>query len=362
MTVARAKTTDLLQAVRTTLRDEAKAAAGGNTLLSKAEQARLPDGLLKTAAEQARAAGGPGARITPDAVAEKATADIERLLGQVNQQSGSGAAIISAAEVAKVAALNPEAGSRVIKAYGLLTGRAVEIPETGNRGSAEDRLKALIVGLAGQDLRVGFNSASVSNGTLSGMFWMGGAFFAVEAKAEGGVDRFTSVKLRESVPAVDPTLRRALEDGLRSSGVTRPKVLGLSRSHQHDGVSERWVAYDSSAGMKVVPYRFDAQGPVGAQPWSMRDEQLGQLVLDLARDRALELAANVGDEARLEVHARAAVRTAADVVEVTDPGESAVGFDAATERQFQVSSTWGDNAVFVTIHKQTGALRVEDFN
>ena len=47
---------------------------------------------------------------------------------------------------------------------------------------------------------------------------------------------------------------------------------------------------------------------------------------------------------------------------VTDPAESAVGFNPATDAlQFQLPHVWGDNAVFVTFAKD-GSARLEDFN
>jgi hypothetical protein len=130
MPTIRAKTTDVLAQVTATLRQEAAAAAGTNDLVSRDEQRALaPD--LQAAANDVRTAGGPGSRVAVDALVAEASSKVAALLGQVNQPSGSGAALVSADEVRALAALDPAAGARVARGYELITGRRVELPVGG---------------------------------------------------------------------------------------------------------------------------------------------------------------------------------------------------------------------------------------
>ncbi len=65
---------------------------------------------------------------------------------------------------------------------------------------------------------------------------------------------------------------------------------------------------------------------------------------------------------RFEYHLRTAAATASGLKRITDPDESPVGFDPATDAfQFQLARVWGDNSVFVTLAKD-GTGRLEDFN
>lgn len=126
MTTVNAKVGDVLSQVKTALAAEAKAAAG-NTLLSKAEQEGLGEGVLADAADAIRAAGGPGTKVNVDALVEKATADMATLIASVNQASGSGAGLLSKAEIQALANKNADAGVRAAKAYELITGKQIHI-------------------------------------------------------------------------------------------------------------------------------------------------------------------------------------------------------------------------------------------
>ncbi|MCK6545843.1 hypothetical protein L6R52_08240 [Myxococcota bacterium] len=138
----RAPKNEILSAVQAALRAEAEAAAGGNGVLSRAEQAAMPDGLLEEAARKVREERGPGARVDVDAMAAKATRRTAALLGRVNQRSGAGAASISQREIQALHGIDAEAGVRVARAYELLTGKPVELgPRSAPSASVLETLR-----------------------------------------------------------------------------------------------------------------------------------------------------------------------------------------------------------------------------
>ncbi len=127
--MVRSATADILIRVNRRLAFDARSAAGSNNLVSRPEQDRLPDALMKNAADDLRAKGGRGARVEVDALVGEASGQIEALLRQVNQRSGTGASWVSAPEVRALLALNRDAGKRVARAYELITGKRITIPE-----------------------------------------------------------------------------------------------------------------------------------------------------------------------------------------------------------------------------------------
>jgi hypothetical protein len=129
----RVPVTSVLQSVRQQLAQEA-AAAAGNALLSRTEQDQLGEGVLKEAAEALRTEGGPGTRVSTEALVDKALDRVAALLGGVNQGSGPGAFIVSQAEVQTLATTHRDAGVRVARAYELITGKKIDLP--GSAGPA----------------------------------------------------------------------------------------------------------------------------------------------------------------------------------------------------------------------------------
>jgi hypothetical protein len=127
MPTIRASKSDVLSHVHGDLLAEAEAAAGANRVLSKAEQAAMPEGLLKKAAGWVREDGGPGTRVDVDAMVFKAARRMATLLGRVNQRSGAGAEAVSQREVHALAAQDGEAGARVARAYELITGKHIDL-------------------------------------------------------------------------------------------------------------------------------------------------------------------------------------------------------------------------------------------
>lgn len=129
MTTTRASVSTLLATVRSQVEREAREAAGSNNLLSKAEEQKLTDGLLKAAAAQVRAEAGPGATVTVDRFVEAVAAKLTAAIGQVNQASGPGAAVLSQAEVKALAAYDRDVAARVAQAYEIVTGTRIKLDD-----------------------------------------------------------------------------------------------------------------------------------------------------------------------------------------------------------------------------------------
>jgi len=83
----------------------------------------------------------------------------------------------------------------------------------------------------------------------------------------------------------------------------------------------------------------------------------------LAVERGIAMASQAGAYGELEVYLRAMVKLAnASGLELVSAADSPVGFTPSTESQLGMYSVWGDNAVFVTMNRASGAVRVADFN
>lgn len=106
---------------------ETQAAAGGNSLISKDEQKKLaPE--LQRAADDVRAAGGPGTRVSTDAVEGQFEQRVSDAIDAVNQTSGSGKAWLSKAEIEALKTRDPAVGERAQKAWEILAGRTTPTP------------------------------------------------------------------------------------------------------------------------------------------------------------------------------------------------------------------------------------------
>jgi hypothetical protein len=123
--------------------------------------------------------------------------------------------------------------------------------------------------------------------------------------------------------------------------------LVVDRNGQRSTVA---IEATSESTSKLIPFQFDA----GA---------FRAIAGALAVEHAIGMASQASLYAELEVYLRAiAVVGAPDGLKSVALADSPVGFVPATETQLAFYSAWGDNAVFVTINKSTGATRTEDFN
>jgi hypothetical protein len=121
------RATDVKTQIARQVQAETRAAAGGNSLISKDEQKTLaPE--LQRAADEVRAAGGPGTRVTAEAVEGAFQQRFTSAIDAVNQSSGSGRAWLSKAEIDALKQRDPAVGERAQKAWDILAGRTTPTP------------------------------------------------------------------------------------------------------------------------------------------------------------------------------------------------------------------------------------------
>lgn len=107
------------------VRRDARAAAGSNRIVS-AEEAKKGPRYLKEAYDELRAKG-PRTRVTTDALETHVTDRAKRLLGEVNQRSGSGANTLSKAEATAAMKRNATLGAKVYEAWEIASGRGLDL-------------------------------------------------------------------------------------------------------------------------------------------------------------------------------------------------------------------------------------------
>lgn len=117
---------DVSTALRALVRREAQRAAGSNTVLSRAEEAKASP-LLQAAAQAVRAASGPNARVTIDELEQQVASVAAKLIGSVNQASGAGAPYLTRAEASKAMEADPVFGTPVLQAWELASGQGLDL-------------------------------------------------------------------------------------------------------------------------------------------------------------------------------------------------------------------------------------------
>ena len=176
--------------------------------------------------------------------------------------------------------------------------------------------------------------------------------------------------IRAFSPGLDPELRQNLADTIQSklggpavdvvgavATATDSRYLALYRAGTAASTPVRLARVDFASSTVT---RLTLQSDTSPVPTA----ELAALALSAARHRAETLVADAGagDMALLEVLLRTAWTTPDDLDRITDPADSPVGFDPATEvAQFMLGSVWGDTAVVVT-YARAGTVRVEDVN
>ena len=106
---------DVSNVLRAIVRREAAQAAGTNTVLSKAEEAKASP-LLQAAAKAVRAAQGPNARVTVDELEAQVSTVAAKLIGAVNQPKGAGAPWVTKVEATAAMQADPIFGKPVLQA------------------------------------------------------------------------------------------------------------------------------------------------------------------------------------------------------------------------------------------------------
>jgi hypothetical protein len=205
----------------------------------------------------------------------------------------------------------------------------------------------------------------------------GGAYLDLEyTRPDGGVlavvlwlptSGAAGLAIRSFSPGLDPELRQNLADMIRSKlGGPAVDVVGANTIDGSTYLALYRAGTAATVRLARVNFvnstvtRLTLQSDTSPVPTA----ELAALALSAARHRAETMVADAGagDMAFLEVLLRTAWTTPADLDRITDPADSPVGYDPATEvAQFMLGSVWGDMAVFVTFAK-AGTVRVEDFN
>lgn len=143
--MTRIKTTDARQALREVMTEKAAEAAGSNNIISKAEAPRL-QGFLKRAEEQVRTEGGRGARVSVDAVVDRAAQNAHQVWDRFNPPGrGADSKYLSMGEVAAIQRDDPALGELSKMAY-LRAGRAAPTPPPVDGGveANADAVKAFL--------------------------------------------------------------------------------------------------------------------------------------------------------------------------------------------------------------------------
>ena len=115
------------------------------------------------------------------------------------------------------------------------------------------------------------------------------------------------------------------------------------------------------AALRALTLAVAEDGTAALGGYSYEPNEARAMAGQLALAHALGLAAQAGPLAQLEVLVRASMRTP-DEVTLVAPEDSPTGFDGDHEVQWLTPSVWGDIAVYVTFHLESGVVRVEDFN
>lgn len=117
---------DVSTVLRAIVRREASQAAGSNTVLSKAEEAKASP-LLQAAAKAVRAAQGANARVTVDELEAQVSTVAAKLIGSVNQPRGAGAPWVTKAEATAAMKADPIFGKQVLQAWEIAAGQGLDV-------------------------------------------------------------------------------------------------------------------------------------------------------------------------------------------------------------------------------------------
>lgn len=124
----RTSVTDVSTVLRAIVRREATQAAGTNTILSRAEEAKASP-LLQAAAEAVRAAQGPNARVTVDELEAQVSTVASKLIGNVNQPNGAGAPWLTRAEATAAMQADPLYGQQVLQAWEIAADQGLDVDD-----------------------------------------------------------------------------------------------------------------------------------------------------------------------------------------------------------------------------------------
>ncbi len=348
------RTSDVVGQLRLSYAAEAKALAGSNKLISRAEATKVGSDDLRGAIT-GLIDGHPGVRLDVDMVVDEA---IKRALERLGSINTSGTQYVSKAEVEAIKAKLPDLGNRFAQAYGTVKAgvpptppevvaatKAALLPWAGGTLPTID---VRLVGTkpAGKEVEVDIHR---SDDTM------------VTARLTLGANGPQDIEmLTDAMPVTGPVVS-ALEQTLQKT-TPGAKVVGyVERTDIATGKSETLTAWKNGRDVQLSMVNGDTVTPVTLGSADLSTAR--SLALMMARFEARELVNQDPEPASIfEYHLRTAAASASGLTRITKPDESAVGFDPATEAfQFKMGRVWGDNSVFVTLAKN-GTARLEDFN
>lgn len=350
----RIRTNDVVGQLRLSYAAEAKALAGSNVLLSRAEATKVASDDLRGAIT-ALIDGQPGVRLNVDMVVDEA---VKRALQRLKSVNVAGTQYVSKAEVDAIKARLPDLGNRFAQAYDAAkAGVPPTPPEVVNAtkaallpwaGGALPTLDVRLVGQnkAGREVEVDIHR---NDGVMVT------ARLTLGAHGPQGIEMLT-----DAHPVTGPVVA-ALEQTLQRTTPGARVVAYVERTDVATGASEVLTAWKHGRQLQLSTVRGEVVTPATLTSADLSTARA--LALMALRSQANELVNNDPEPAaRFEYHLRTAAATASGLTRITDPDESPVGFDPATDAfQFQLARVWGDNSVFVTLAKD-GTGRLEDFN
>jgi hypothetical protein len=173
------------------------------------------------------------------------------------------------------------------------------------------------------------------------------------------------------VPSLlDPAERSLLEEALtKDFGFRQAEVIAAAGAPDPQGGTnwQVWVRHGRPAKAENIGLQTNAAGQ-GTSMGSYRYDAtlFRQQALHLAVAAGLHSAQQLGPptdrQGLLEVLLNAQHLDPATFIALAAPGDSPVGFDASKEVQLEIPALHGDNVAYVTVNKQTGALRAELYN
>lgn len=186
----------------------------------------------------------------------------------------------------------------------------------------------------------------------------------VELITDGsGQPAIGSVALEARPSLVAPGDRAKVEAALEGSlGVAGAKVPGLAIDTA--GNIMRYHSLIEGAGglrQAATVERDTTSGDFSLASLDYSEARLRQMALPVMVREALSLGEQIGPNGALEVYLRASSLTPESLSLITDPSESAVGFQPG-EVQLFLGSLLGDNGVYLTYSPASSAWRVESFN
>lgn len=207
--------------------DELAVAAGGNTLISRAEQAVLAADLQEAAAEVRR--NEPGKTVSVDDVARVLGERFDAAVAGVNQTAGPGRPFLSRDEVKNLQAREPLLGARVQRAIDILAAPTGPAAVTAAGADVHARLSAVLGPFFFDGLLGSEGGEKVSAVLLPAMPWPASGAALARALGhdtgtdQGAVERFkaadatliTDFLAQQQAPAADVAIVAALLRGLQ---------------------------------------------------------------------------------------------------------------------------------------------------